>query len=165
MLRPPRRVRKAKAFLVDRLEAGETPTTALRVQTGSLLFYLVVAIPVLALWFGGWDLLHRGGGSESALGWIFIVGYAAITLVGQRLILKPRLLAVTDRRLFVLTLSPLTESVAGVEAEISRHDVRATLADKDRLIVSGTGDRPISLRLPYGYRRTASYLRDWAGTG
>src|SRR6476659_2913332 len=117
ILRPPRRSRTTQAFLAGRLEPGETVTMTVRVLEGSALAYLAVAIPALLLWLTSLNLIRGNHVSEVVFGVAYIAGLVAIILIAQWLFMKPRLLALTDRRLVILRLSPPFERVVGVEAE------------------------------------------------
>jgi hypothetical protein len=92
------------------------------------------------------------------LGLIVIMGFA------QWAILKPRLLVLTDWRMFVVKTTAVMEGPKEIEAVERRDDVRATLVDRDRVLVSGQRTRPISLRVPFEYRKMASYITDWANS-
>jgi hypothetical protein len=161
ILRQPRRSRTAEAFLASRLAPGETVTATFRVQTGSLLAYLAIALPAILLWFAGLNRIHRSRFSEVVFGVVYTVGYVAIILIAQWLLMKPRMLALTDRRLFILRLSPPFGRVAGVEAEGRRESVRSS-KEGGRLLVSGVGERPVSFRIPWGDGPIVLYLKDWA---
>jgi len=161
---PPRLVRKAESFLATYLEPGETLTTAVRVQTGSLLAYLVVGIAAFILLGVGLDQSPANMLPQGVFGGLFIAGYIAIVSGASWLVLKPRLLAITDRRLFLFKMTGFLGRVSGIETEEVRDSVRARLIDKDRVVVSGAQGRAISIRVTYSYRYIAAYLRDWASS-
>src|SRR6185436_1775564 len=102
------------------LEPGETVTMTVRVMKGSALAYLGVALPALLLWLTSLNQIRRNHVSEVVFGLVYIGGLVAIVLIAKWLFMKPRLLALTDRRLFILRLSPPFERVVGVETEERR---------------------------------------------
>ncbi len=164
ILRPPRRLRTTQAFLAGRLEPGETVTKTVRMLTGSPLAYLAVALPALLLWFAGWGQIYRSRSAEVVFGVVLIVGYVAIILIAQWLVMKPRLLVLTDRRLFILRLSPPFERVVGVETEARRTTVHIDSKGWGRLLVSGASEHPVTLRIPWvGALQEATFVEDWAG--
>lgn len=135
-----------------------------RVLSGSLLAYLAVALPALLLWFEGLNQIRRNHVSEVVFGVVYIGGFVAIILIAQWLLIKPRLLALTDRRLFILRLSPPFERVVGVEAEGRRETVRVISKGWGRLLISGASERPVRLKIPWlGSLYEASHVKDWAG--
>jgi uncharacterized membrane protein len=161
LTRSPRLVRKAEVFLADRLEPGETALSALRVRTGSLLIATVVTLVGIVLLYWVLDTSFGGQSQSGSFDAVMFVGYVAI-IFGGTLMQKPRLLVLTDSRLFVLRTTPILDRVVGIEAEERREVVQATLVSKDRVLVSGSAHRAIRLRLPWGSQRMAQYLRDWA---
>jgi hypothetical protein len=51
LLRSPRRIRKAEAYLRNRLEPAEEVQSALRVLTGSFFLYLLASAVIVAVYF------------------------------------------------------------------------------------------------------------------
>ena len=134
-----------------------------RVLTGSALAYLVVALPALLLWITGLNLIRQSHASEVVFSVVYIAGLVAIILIVQWLLMRPCLLALTERRLFILRLSPPFERVVGVEAEERRESVRVISKGWGRLHISGASERPVRLKIPWlGSLQEASRVKDWA---
>jgi hypothetical protein len=163
LLRSPRRIRKAGAYLRNRLEPGEEVQSALRVLTGSFLLYLLASAVIVAVYFLAVATLS-GNPNEDPTFSIAVLGLIVIMGFAQWAILKPRLLVLTDRRMFVVKTTAVMDRPKEIEAVERRDDVHAELVDRDRVLVSGQRRRPISLRVPFGQRKIASYIRDWANS-
>ena len=166
LTRPPRLIRKADGFLSDRLEPGESVVSAFRVRTASLWFGMAVGLGGLVLW----DILlhfiflgHETSGWHDGLFFGLSLLGVFIAIVGKIQLQKPRLWALTDRRLFVLITSPLLEKVRSIETEERRATIKATLLSKSRVVVSGDKHGAMRVRVPAGSSAVmGEYLRDWA---
>ena len=156
----PRLVRKSAGFLRDRLEQGEGVVFAYRVRTGSILVSIAAGFGVLILGSLLVNFLFRGRETSAWHDVAYFFGYT-VTLFWAIQLQKQRVLALTDRRLFLLKTHPFVERVQSIESEERRASVHATLLSKKRVEVSGDGHLAARV-IASGSPMVIQYLMDWA---
>lgn len=143
--------------LGPRLEPGEHVSNVFAVFCGSLALDMLA----YALAAGGMGLASDHASSWKSFAWGFLA-FVPAAWAGRRF-LKPHILVLTDRRLFLFRTTWFRERLDRVVVEERREAVSAVWEERDRVTLLGPGGHGTKVRLPLFYRKTASCIADWLG--